>query len=165
MGRALAQGCGRDWSERAVAHVLFWVAVAMIAGFILLGSLAERLSRVGGQCAGDVGHRHEPVHGRSADGGFRVGSQWVLPMWVLFGFFRHVGHHRLCRPSPSDSRCSCPGRVTTSVNLLVFVAAFIGQWAIGAIIGHWPVGAGGQLRPGRLPDRVLCHAGPSGDGV
>jgi hypothetical protein len=23
--------------------------------------------------------------------------------------------------------------------MLVFIAAFVGQWAIGAIIGHWPV--------------------------
>jgi hypothetical protein len=36
------------------------------------------------------------------------------------------------------------GRVTTAVNLLVFIAAFLGQWAIGAIIGQWPVGADGK---------------------
>ncbi len=36
------------------------------------------------------------------------------------------------------------GRVTTAVNLLVFIAAFLGQWAIGAIIGLWPVDADGK---------------------
>jgi len=35
------------------------------------------------------------------------------------------------------------GRVTTAVNLLVFVAAFAGQWAIGIISGLWPAGQNG----------------------
>lgn len=126
----------------AVAHVLFWVAVAMIAGFILLGSLAERLSRAG------ISVLATSVTGMSL---FMVvqlmvasgGGAWVLPMWVLFGFFGTSGiiaYAALSQQFPVQ----LSGRVTTSVNLLVFVAAFIGQWAIGAIIGHWPVGAEGS---------------------
>ena len=39
------------------------------------------------------------------------------------------------------------GRVNTAVNLLVFVATFAGQWAIGAIINLWPTGPGGSFAP------------------
>jgi predicted MFS family arabinose efflux permease len=123
----------------AVAHVLFWVAVAMIAGFILLGSLAERLSRAGVSVLATsvIGMSLFMVVQLMVASGWVA---WVLPMWVLFGFFGTSGiiaYAALSQRFPVQ----LSGRVTTSVNLLVFVAAFIGQWAIGAIIGHWPVGA------------------------
>jgi sugar phosphate permease len=126
----------------AVAHVLFWVAVAMIAGFILLGSLAERLSRVGVSVLATsvIGMSLFMVVQLMVASGWVA---WVLPMWVLFGFFGTSGiiaYAALSQRFPVQ----LSGRVTTSVNLLVFVAAFIGQWAIGAIIGHWPVGAEGN---------------------
>ena len=38
---------------------------------------------------------------------------------------------------------SMAGRVNTGLNLLVFVAAFAGQWGIGAIINLWTPSAGG----------------------
>ena len=126
----------------AVANVLLWIAVAMIAGFILLGLLAERLSRSGvsvlatavtGMCLFMV------VQAMVLVGPVR----WALPTWVLFGFFGTSGiiaYAALSQRFPVQ----LSGRVTTAVNLLVFVAAFLGQWAIGAIIGCWPVGAGGN---------------------
>lgn len=38
---------------------------------------------------------------------------------------------------------SMAGRVNTGLNLLVFVAAFAGQWGIGAIINLWTPSAQG----------------------
>ncbi|MBC2710198.1 MAG: MFS transporter [Desulfosarcina sp.] len=126
----------------AVANVLLWVAVAMIGGFILLGSLAGRLSRFG------ISVLTTSVTGMCLFMGVQllmmVGSvEWVLPMWLLFGFFGTSGiiaYAALSQRFPVQ----LSGRVTTAVNLLVFVAAFVGQWAIGAIIGIWPVGADGN---------------------
>ena len=69
--------------------------------------------------------------------------RWALPIWVLFGFFGTSGiiaYAALSQQFPVQ----LSGRVTTAVNLLVFIAAFVGQWAIGAIIGLWPVGAEGN---------------------
>ena len=37
------------------------------------------------------------------------------------------------------------GRVTTAVNMLVFVAAFVAQWAVGAIIDVWSTSNGQSL--------------------
>ncbi len=126
----------------AVANVLLWIAVAMIAGFILLGSLAERLSRSG------ISVLTTAVTGMVLFMGVQVmvlagPVRWALPMWVLFGFFGTSGiiaYAALSQRFPVQ----LSGRVTTAVNLLVFIAAFLGQWAIGAIIGQWPVGADGK---------------------
>ncbi|MCB2144841.1 MAG: MFS transporter [Deltaproteobacteria bacterium] len=126
----------------AVANVLLWIAVAMIAGFILLGSLAERLSRSG------VSVLATAVTGMILFMAVQVlvlaaPVRWAMPVWVLFGFFGTSGiiaYAALSQRFPVQ----LSGRVTTAVNLLVFIAAFIGQWAIGAIIGRWPVDASGH---------------------
>lgn len=126
----------------AVATVLFWVAVSMIAGFILMGFAAQRLSRAG------ISVRTTSVTGM----GLFMAVQlvvlwaplgWTLPVWLLFGFFGTSGivaYAALSQQFP----VALSGRVNTAINLLVFVAAFLGQWAIGAIIGIWPVGADGS---------------------
>ena len=124
-----------------VADILLWVAVAMIAGFILLGSLAGRLSRSG------ISVLTTAVIGMSL---FMVILLLVLmfpeisalPLWMSFGFLGTSGilsYAALSQQFP----VRLAGRVNTAVNLLVFVAAFAGQWAIGAIIGLWPVGMDG----------------------
>lgn len=126
----------------AVAAALLRIAVAMIGGFIVLGTLAERLSRRG------VRVRSTAVTGM---GLFMVTQVLLLVvptayashLWLLFGFFGTSGiiaYAALSQQFP----VALSGRVTTAVNLLVFIAAFVGQWAIGIIIGLWPVGSGGS---------------------
>jgi hypothetical protein len=39
------------------------------------------------------------------------------------------------------------GRVSTSVNLLVFAVIFVGQWAMGKVVGLWPQSAAGGYAP------------------
>ena len=129
----------------AVAETLMWVAVAMIAGFISLGTVAERLSR-GGIPPMTVG----------ACGMFLFMVQllllilepvpWAALVMVLFGFFGTSGilpYAVLSQSFPSH----LSGRVNTALNLLVFFAAFSAQWGIGAIIGQWPVNETGGYSP------------------
>jgi MFS family permease len=125
-----------------VAGVLLWVAVAMVVGFIVLGSLAERLSRSG------ISVLTTAVTGMGLFLAVQVlllvaPSAWAWLVWPLFGFFGTSGiiaYAALSQRFPIQ----LSGRVTTAVNLLVFVAAFAAQWAIGAIIGLWPVGGDGS---------------------
>jgi MFS family permease len=129
----------------AVAEVLFQVAIAMVVGFIFLGSLAERLNRRGVTVATTA------VIGMAF---FMVvqmllilgPASWAIPLWLSFGFFGTssiIAYSVLSQSFPVH----LSGRVTTATNLLVFVAAFAGQWAIGAIIGFCSIGAEGILSP------------------
>jgi MFS family permease len=129
--------------ERAqVANTLFWVAGAMICGFIVLGSLASRLGRQTAQVAGVA------VAGLTL---FLV-AQFVLivappalifPAWLAFGFFGTSGiiaYSALSQTFPPG----LSGRVTTAVNLLVFIGAFCCQWFIGIIIDAFTAEKGGS---------------------
>lgn len=146
----------------AVAGSLFFIAAAMVAGFISLGTLAERLTRVGvsvlttavtGMC----------IFMTIQTAIILLGGETPRLLWVAFGFFGTSGiipYAALSQSFPAH----LSGRVTTGVNLLVFIAAFAGQWAIGAIIGLWPVGSDGSYAlPGyqagfavMLGTQVLC---------
>ena len=129
----------------AVAGVLFQVAVAMIIGFIFLGSLTERISRKGVPVATIA------VTGMTL---FMVvqllliigPAGWAVPLWLSFGFLGTasiIAYSALSQSFPVH----LSGRVITAVNLLVFITAFAGQWAIGAIIGFYSHSVGGLLSP------------------
>lgn len=124
------------------ASVLFWVAAAMICGFIGLGILAARLSRSG----------ISPAATSAVCMALFMMTQflvlvtppsWYLLVWLIFGFIGTSGIIAYAGLSQLfEVRLS--GRVTTSVNMLVFVATFVVQWVMGIIIELWPVGADGS---------------------
>ncbi len=128
-----------------VADTLLLVAAAMVAGFILLGALAERVGRWG------LSPLAVGVGGMTAFMVVQVLTtlQWtgaVVPLWLLFGFFGTTGiipYAGLSQRFPPQ----LAGRVNTGLNLLVFVAAFAGQWGIGAIIDLWPETTAGGYAP------------------
>lgn len=127
----------------AVVAMLFWIALAMMAGFVALGGLAARLQRWG------VPVRVSAMTGMvlfmAAQLLLLVGpASWATPLWLGFGFFGTSGilaYAALAQGFPVH----LSGRVSTAVNLLVFVAAFAGQWAIGGIVGWWPQPGQGQF--------------------
>ncbi|HHW78945.1 MAG TPA: MFS transporter [Xanthomonadaceae bacterium] len=127
------------------ADYLFWIAAAMVGGFLGMGQLTYRLSRYG----------IPPV--AVAAGGMALFMfvqlallfEWgpLLPLWMSFGFFGTSGvlnYAILTQAFPP----ALAGRVNTALNLLVFVAAFAGQWGMGAIIDRWPAAGGGYAAPG-----------------
>lgn len=115
-----------------VARLLFWVAGAMIAGFIGLGTLAERLSKRGisvGTTAVTCMALFMIVQLVLIFGPI----DYCVPIWFAFGFFGTsaiISYSSLSQSFPVH----LSGRVTTAINLLVFLTAFGGQWAIGVII-------------------------------
>ncbi|MCC8999998.1 MAG: MFS transporter [Candidatus Contendobacter sp.] len=130
--------------KAATAGILFWMAAAMIAGFVGMGQLVYRLSQRG----------IPPLAVAAVGMALFMGVQWALlfklgPMlllWVLFGFIGVVGtltYAILTQAFPP----ALAGRVNTALNVLVFVAAFAGQWGMGAIINCWPV-SNGYAEPG-----------------
>lgn len=137
-GPWLTHVAGLDRVE--VAHVLLWVAVSMVAGFIVLGALAARAGRHG------ISVGTTAVTGMTFFMGVQLllifgPTQWAFPLWLTFGFFGTSGivaYSALSQSFPVH----LSGRVTTAVNMLVFICAFIAQWAIGGIIDLFtPTGA------------------------
>jgi hypothetical protein len=71
---------------------------------------------------------------------------WAAALWMLFGFFGTTGvvaYPALAMKFPSQ----LAGRVSTGLNLLVFVAAFAAQWGIGAVIALFTVTTSGSYSP------------------
>ncbi len=121
------------------------VALSMMFGFIFLGYLAERLSRTGVEVLTTA------VCGMVIfmviQGIIITGITTMVPlMWVMFGFFGTSGiiaYSGLSHQFPPE----LSGRLTTGLNLLVFLAAFACQWVIGVIINLWKTGMANSYAP------------------
>ena len=118
------------------AQLLFAMTLTLIGGFLTLGIIAERLSQFF-----DVRPISISVFGMTIYlfvqstmiyGG--IGSPLILV--ILLGFFGtasilvYAGYAQIFPKNLS-------GRVSTILNLLVFIVAFLLQWGIGAILGMW----------------------------
>ena len=128
-----------------VADHLALIPVSMIAGFLCMGFISDRLRRYG-------------VHTVIVAG---VGmllfllSQIVIVaasvdapalIWCVFGFFGTSGI--LCYAVLSQSfPKNLAGRVNTALNVLAFSAAFGAQWGLGGLIGLFPAEAAGSYAP------------------
>ncbi|WDP85553.1 MAG: MFS transporter [Desulfobacter sp.] len=134
-----------NMSRPDVAQALSWSAMAMISGFICLGVLAEKLVE-----------KKIPVKTTAVAGMtlfILIQGLMIFPFGIplsiilmLFGFFGSSGilsYTALTLNFP----ITLSGRVTTGINLLVFIAAFIVQWAIGAIINLWGVSSANTYDP------------------
>jgi predicted MFS family arabinose efflux permease len=120
-------------------------AVAMIAGFIVLGFVTETLARKG------IPVLYTAVTGMAVFIGVLgvMASGAPVPpqmMMGLFGFFGTAGILSYTALTLSFSS-TLSGRVTTSINLLVFLSGFALQWAMGAVINQWDAPLPGQYDP------------------
>lgn len=123
------------FDREAVAGTLLLLAAAILAGYLGMGALAERLGR-----------RGIPPMSVAAGGMIvfmanllliaREVWPWPVAAWLVYGFFGTSGilpYAVLSQRFP----VALSGRVNTALNLLVFVSAFAAQWGIGAIIELW----------------------------
>jgi MFS family permease len=122
----------------AAAAVLAGISVAMVCGFVVLGTLAERAGRAGRRplLVAELGLGVFMAVQLLLIAGWR---ELVWPLWLLFGFFGTVGilpYAVLSQRFPGE----LAGRVNTGMNLLVFGGAFAFQWGLGVVIGWWSDG-------------------------
>jgi MFS family permease len=120
------------YNRADTAQTLSMVALAMIVGFITIGWLTQWLGRK------NISTTHTAVAGMS----FFMLAQLLLiilpvkfavPVWIIFGFTGTtsiIAYAALSQSFPSE----LSGRVTTAINLLVFVTAFCAQWFVGWVI-------------------------------
>ena len=121
------------------------IAASMVAGFILMGVIADRLRHMGIKPVTIAITGMSIYMAVQAAIAFRL-TDAVLPLWMAFGFFGTAGilpYAALTQKFPAH----LAGRVNTGLNLLVFVCAFIAQWATGAIIDLWPTTTSGGYAP------------------
>jgi len=129
-------------SPDQAADVLLLIAAAMMAGFLGMGLVAERLGRIGvapSSIAGTGMFLFLLVQGAIL---LVPEPSWLTPLWILFGFTGTAGIIQYAALSQHFQR-RLSGRVNTAINLLVFITAFCLQWASGIIIDLWP-----QVSPG-----------------
>ncbi len=133
------------FGRMAVANTLMGISLAMIAGYFFFGALAERLSRRG------VRPLTVAAWGMAAFIPVQLPLvvQWTaltLPLWMLFGFCGTASILPYALVSQSLPG-HLAGRAITGLNVLVFIAAFASQWAIGVILGMWPETVAGGYAP------------------
>lgn len=122
-------------ADEAIAGRLLAITAAMIAGFLLIGFAAERLSHHG------VAPITVAISGLTIFAAIQAGliadASASPALWLAFGFFGTSGilpYAALSQQFPP----ALAGRLNTTLNVLVFVTAFAAQWGMGAIIAHWP---------------------------
>ena len=133
-------------SRAEAADTLLLIAGAMIAGFLTMGTLAERLSRIGIKpivVSGTGMSIFILIQGLII---LQPSQEWITPVWIAFGFFGTTGIVQYAVLSQHYPR-NLSGRVNTAINLLVFIGAFTLQWLIGRIIDSWPLLEQGQYSP------------------
>jgi sugar phosphate permease len=137
-GPWLAGVAGLDRPEVAVS--LLALAAATTAGFLFWGVAASRLARRG----------VTPLALFKFGTAVFLGVQLLLTfgitsgapaLWVAFGLFGTSGSLTFSTVSQAFP-VSMTGRANTALNLLVFLAAFVCQWAFGAIVNLWPAAPG-----------------------
>jgi sugar phosphate permease len=129
--------------RETAANYLLATAFAMVTGFLFLGGLSWRLSRLG------VAPIRVAVSGMCVF--MLVQSALLLGfgrdsvvVWMAFGFFSTTGILTYAVMS-QHFPAYLAGRVNTALNLLVFMGAFAAQWGIGFIIGLWPRSQSGSF--------------------
>lgn len=128
------------------ATSLFIIAGALVPGFFLTGVVADRLERHGislratfAACCALFMAVQVPI---LIDG--IAASTLLWAVFALLGTGSVLSFALLNRHFPPE----LTGRVSTAVNLLIFVVAFAAQWGIGLIINRYRLADGGYAPQG-----------------
>lgn len=123
------------YDRDTIANTLLWMAIAMTAGSLFWGLIADRCR--------DLGFNPWRV-ATLGSGGFVVintlipiiPTPWLLwPLFTLMGAGTMPIYVTLANLYPPAMN----GRVITGLNFLVFAYAFLLQWLAGVIIDLWPL--------------------------
>ena len=124
------------FNQDEVANSLMLIAVSMIVGYVVIGSIAYHFSKRG------INSMTIALVGM----GTFILTQIILAFhpvyfarsaWMIFGFFSTSSILTYAALSQRFS-AQYAGRANTALNFLVFVAGFFVQWGIGAVIDTFP---------------------------
>ncbi|WP_122314394.1 MFS transporter [Pseudomonas cichorii] len=127
-------------SDSAMASVLLFGTVAMVAGSLAFGVITDYLRRFGVQpimvCGS--GMLVFIVFQILMASGLPVSPYLIAMGFSFFGTSTTMNYAIVAQSVAPD----LAGRVSSSFNLLVFVLAFFLQWLMGIVLNLWPVGEG-----------------------
>ena len=124
------------FNQDQVANSLMLIAVSMIVGYVVIGTIAYHFSKRG------INSMTIALVGM----GIFILTQIILAFhpvyfarsaWMLFGFFSTSSILTYAALSQRFS-AQYAGRANTALNFLVFVVGFFIQWGIGAVIDTFP---------------------------
>ena len=148
IGPWLRDVAGQGPDARGVT--MFWAAVSMTLGFLSSGVVAGLFTRLG---VSNLATANTILTGfmavtlaLSAASVDLLPAAATLPLWCAFGFlgtYVIVYYPVLTSAFP----LTLSGRVTTSVNFIIFTAVFAGQWGIGLVLDLFPRTANGGYAP------------------
>ncbi|MEA3194012.1 MAG: hypothetical protein QOD26_2345 [Betaproteobacteria bacterium] len=129
------------YDRAAAAGALAWVAVALTAGYLFFGRLADARARQGRSTlpllAGGVAASLGCLALLTL--GVTTGAVFLWAACIFCGTGSTLSHSIATRRFPREMA----GRVNTALNTFTFMGVFAGQWASGAILGLWPPTATG----------------------
>ncbi|HEY0708571.1 MAG TPA: hypothetical protein VGG33_17315, partial [Polyangia bacterium] len=135
-------------SRAGAAGILFLFNLALLAGQLCsafggrrlaAAGVSRRVLLTGGLALALVGEGAIVMRGlwicqQGCGGGPLWG--WATLPWLVFGFFS-AASAQVYGVTAGDFPAALSGRVTTAVNQLAFLGAFVLQWGIGASIESW----------------------------
>jgi predicted MFS family arabinose efflux permease len=129
------------YDRAQVAQGLLVVALGLMAGYLVLGRLADAWARAGRSAvplvAGGIAASSACLLVLAA--GITAGA---LALWAVFVFASSsavLGYSMLSRRFPK----AMAGRVNTTLNTFAFLGMFLGQFCTGLVLNHWPQTAAG----------------------
>ena len=129
------------FDRAAAARALAWVSVALIAGYLFFGRLADARARRGLSqlplFAGGVAAALVMLAVLAL--GVTAGAVLVWSAFVFCGAGATLAHFIATRRYPREMA----GRVNTALNTFTFLGIFVGQWGTGLILSLWPATASG----------------------
>jgi predicted MFS family arabinose efflux permease len=129
------------YDRAAAAQSLAFVAVALMAGYLFFGRLADAFAR--------RGRSQLPLFAGGVAGsllclgllalGVTTGAVLLWAGCVFCGTAATLAHSIVTRRYPRNMA----GRVNTTLNTFTFLGIFVGQWGTGVILNLWPPTATG----------------------
>jgi MFS family permease len=129
------------YDRAAAAQALALVALALIAGYLFFGRLADAFAR--------RGRSQLPLFAAGVAGSLvclgllalevTTGAVLLWSGFVFCGTAATLAHSIVTRRYPRDMA----GRVNTTLNTFTFLGIFLGQWGTGVILNLWPQTAAG----------------------
>jgi predicted MFS family arabinose efflux permease len=129
------------FDQAAIGRALFVVSLALIGGYLVFGSAADKLTRAGKSelplVAAGLGLSSMCLLLLAL--GVTQGALWLWAIFIFASSAATVAYSAVSRGFPKE----LAGRVNTTLNTFAFTGMFLGQWGAGLILGCWPATASG----------------------